>query len=209
MATAADPAAPGPGGPDAPPDVPWLPRGLGRHVPSPAELRARWRYVVVEEVVDGVALLLSWPWPLADARGRLVWRGGEERAVRDAAVPVEVLRDQLYRPGRLARTPRVGDTFAVEDAPGATGWSDPVLVRDVRALFPGAVLDVSADARAAARLAYQGSMVTVLPRAAVAPELVGEAGAERRRLAAHPLLPARAASAPSPPPPLDPPGVVP
>ncbi len=180
------------------PDVPWLPRGASRHVPSPAALRAGWRYVVVEEVVDGVALLLSWPWPLADARGRLVWPDGEERAPRDAAVPVEVLRDQLYRPGRLARSPRTGDTFAAEDGPGATGWSAPGLVREVRALFPGAVLDVSADARAAARLAYQGSMVSVLPRPAVDPELVGEATAERRRLAAHPLL---SSPSPAPPPP--------
>lgn len=161
--------------------VPWFPSGLRKHVADAGDLRGGWCYVVLEEIIDGVALLLRWPWPLADDEGRLFWHQDDDDEVREASVPVVVLRDELYRPSKVRRPPRVGDTFAVRRA-GTAGWDGPGVVTDLRDLFPDDVFDVSAEARLAARLAYGGSLVAPLARSAVDPALVREAAAERGQL---------------------------
>ena len=168
--------------------VPWVPRSLHEYVHDPGELREQWCYVILEEIVDGVALLMRWPWPLADEKGRLFWPREDDDQVREASIPVTALRRQLYQPGHVQRAPRVGDTFAVRrtDRPG---WAAKDTVTDVAELFPDHVIDVSADARVAAKLAFQGSLVPVVPREAVDPDLVHKAGAERRQLKARHLVP--------------------
>ncbi len=194
--------------------VPWFPESLQSQVAGADELTSGWRYVVLEEVVDGTALLLSWPWPLADAGGRLTWTVEDDREPRDASVLVRLLRHRLYEPAGLRRTPRVGDTYAALHA-DTPGWGRPGLAgqdggagdasdggaveRGLDGLFPDRVLDVSADARAASRLAYQGSLVRALPKGEVDRELVRAAATARRRLGARELLPGpRGGDAPRP-----------
>jgi hypothetical protein len=144
---------------------PWHVAGLPRA--RTADRTAGWRYVVLEEIVDGVALLRRWTWPLADERGHLVWLQDEQ--LDSTTAPVSGLRDQLYRPNGLQREPRIGDTFAVIADAAAGPW--PASTRDLAPLLEGRVFDVSAEARLAARLAYQGSVAAVLP---APPEPAGE-----------------------------------
>lgn len=137
------------------PRPPWNVLGLPRA--ATADQVQGWRYVVLEEIVDSVALLRCWTWPLADERGHLVWPHEEQQ---DSTVtPVTSLRDELYIPNGIQRQPRIGDTFAViADAP-AKPW--PHRTRHIAPLLKGRVFDVSAEARLAARLAYQGSVAAI------------------------------------------------
>jgi hypothetical protein len=167
--------------------VPWFPQSLRGHAGSAAELRDRWRYVVVEEILDRTALLQQWSWPLADAKGRLFWPPEDHEAMREATVALSILERRLYRPHRIRRHPRVGVTFAVRGADGP-GWDSEVLVEEVRDLFPGLVLDVSAEARAAARLAYEGSLVRPVLEEQVDPSQIRKAAAERRGITSRALL---------------------
>lgn len=136
--------------------VPWQPDGLP--TVTAVDDVAGWRYVVLEEIVDAVAVLRRWRWPLADERGHLVWPAETQEDA--TAVPVELLQAQLYTPNGLQRTPRVGDTFAVVSDTAAR-W--PARTLDLRTVLAGSVVDVSAEARLAARLAYQGSLAAVRP----------------------------------------------
>lgn len=137
--------------------APWRPERLIR---AGLQVDDRLRYVVVEEVVDGISVLQVWPWPRVDGKGRLSW-ATDERGPVELAVLVEQLRDQLYR-GRIRRKPRCGDTFAGVLGDGAPD-SEARLVGDLRPLFPDGLWDVSADAHAAAKLAYQGALADVEP----------------------------------------------
>ena len=79
---------------------------LARARAAPAENVAdtrSWRYVVVEEIVDDVALLRRWRWPVADPLGHLVWKREEEQD--STAIPVNSLREAAVRPERVAATP--------------------------------------------------------------------------------------------------------
>lgn len=127
---------------------------------------AGWRYVVLEEIIDDVALVRRWEWPLADEHGHLVWPHLEQQDF--TTTPVSVLREQLYGPSGLRRSPRIGDTFAVIADTAAGHW--PAHTRNLQPLLQGRVFDVSAEARLAARLAYQGSLAAVLPSAPPSPE---------------------------------------
>jgi hypothetical protein len=140
-------------------DVPWFPECLRRIVESPDLCRRSWSYVVLEEIVGDTAELISWPWPLADQNGRLFWPPGDETHEAQAAVPRALLEVQLYTANGIERRPRPGDTFACQR--GGPGWGQDDPVDDLRVLFPGEVLDVSADAREAAKLAYQGALAAV------------------------------------------------
>jgi hypothetical protein len=93
-----------------PPDsaVPWAPKDL----PIPAADLASWTYVVLEEIVDNVALLRRRPWPVVDPLGRLLWPDGAEHDSHDATVDVDLLKAQMYAPNGIEREPRCGDTFA-------------------------------------------------------------------------------------------------
>lgn len=138
--------------------VPWFPESL-RGRTDRDELRERFSYVVIEEIVDATVLLLRWRWPLADGRGRLYWPADEEQPAAAATVAAAVVVAQLYEPNGIERHPRPGDVFATVAA--ARGWRGGRRVADLRALFDGVVYDISADAREAAKLAYQGSVASV------------------------------------------------
>ncbi|PVG80861.1 hypothetical protein DDE18_20990 [Nocardioides gansuensis] len=116
---------------------------------------------MVEEVVGATIELMRWPWPHADSRGRLFWTPDAEEKVMTAAVPQRLMRLQLYRPNQLLRRPRAGDTFAARISSPAPGWAGDVQVDDLADIFPGPVYDVSAEAREAAKLAYQGASSAV------------------------------------------------
>lgn len=142
----------------APPWWPWALRGAVR---SAEKLRDDWQYVVLEEVVGATIELMRWPWPRADSRGRLFWTPDAEEQVMTAAVPQRLVRLQLYRPNQLLRRPRAGDTFAARISSPAPGWAGDLLVEDLAEVFPGPVYDVTAEAREAAKLAYQGASSAV------------------------------------------------
>ncbi len=167
--------------------VPWFPHSIDAHVGGADELRLRWRYVIVEEIIDGTAHLQRWPWPLADTSGHVLWPAADRASVQEAAVAVSTLVRRLYRPHHVRRHPRVGDTFAALDAEGP-GWDAERVVEQVRDLFPSLVLDVSAEARAAARLAYEGSLVKPVAQAQLDPAEVRRARASRSRLTSRALL---------------------
>jgi hypothetical protein len=139
--------------------VPWAPEGL----PVPVDaLPGSWSYVVLEEIVDDLALLYRWRWPVVDPLGHLLWPQATEHDTGSATINVALLRAQLYTPNGLMRRPRCGDTFAV--ARLQTGrWDRAGRVADVRHLFVEPVYDISADAREAAKIAYQGSLVAIRP----------------------------------------------
>lgn len=178
-----------PKGDRAPPWWPWALRGAVR---NPAKLRQDWQYVVVEEVVGATLELMRWPWPCADSRGRLFWTADAEEQVMTAAVSLRLMRLQLYRPNALLRRPRAGDTFAARIPRPAPGWAGDLQVDDLGDLFPGPVYDVSAEAREAAKLAYQGASSAVFDGSRDE-DLLGEAREQReqrpraRRLAVTPL----------------------
>jgi hypothetical protein len=113
---------------------------------------AGFSYVILEELIDQLALLMASPWPKADAAGRPVWESAEDR--RDAAIDQRLLQEQLYAASKLKRTPRVGDVFAVERL--GPGWDTDDPVADARTLLAGQIYDVTVDAREAVKVAYFG-----------------------------------------------------
>ena len=138
--------------------IPWAPEDL----PIAADELGSWSYVVLEEIVDEVALLRRWPWPVVDPLGRLLWPAGAEHDSDAAAVALDLLTAQLYAPNGIERQPRCGDTFAV---PGGVDmhWRG-TLTRDLRELLGDAdVYDISAAAREAAKIAYQSSLGAIQP----------------------------------------------
>ncbi|HET6625078.1 MAG TPA: hypothetical protein VFG63_01700 [Nocardioidaceae bacterium] len=139
---------------------PWWPASLEGAVRSAQKLREQWQYVVVEEVVGGIVELMRWPWPSADRYGRLIWEDDANNRVMSAVAPQRLMRLQLYRPNNLERRPRAGDTFGARLTADA-GWGTDTPVADLAAIFPAAVYDISADAREAAKLAYQGASAAV------------------------------------------------
>jgi hypothetical protein len=145
-------------------------------------------YVVVEESVDRLIVLMAWSWPEADDHGRLFWPMEDEANYKTAVTTRDLLRYQLYRPNRLLRAPRLGDVLASSHLGPA--WEDPKPVSDVRQLFDGEVYDISPDAREAAKLAYQGAAAS-FPTAGPASEgdrrLLSEAARRRARLTAKKL----------------------
>jgi hypothetical protein len=152
--------------------TPWLPPSL-QGTATPDKLRDDYRYVVLEEIVDGTAVFLSWPWPLVDVFGRLFWSAKDEAAVVEVATKVSLLRSQLYEPSDLERDPRCGDTFAVPRRGGRRSASRPVT--DLRSVFEGSVFDISADAHVVAKLAYQSGVAAVRSEPGLAAEPSAEA----------------------------------
>jgi hypothetical protein len=155
-----------------------------------------WSYVVLEEIVDGLALLHRWPWPVVDPLGRLLWPESPEHEGDDGEVDLDLLRVQLYAPNGIVRKPRCGDTFAALLPGDDLSWGgEPVA--DLRQLLGnGDVYDISADAREAAKIAYQSSLAAIQPASVVGEE--SHAAVERvlRRRSEQPLHPLRL----SPPP---------
>jgi hypothetical protein len=173
--------------------VPWLPESLRdrvlQHAGSDdapatlAELRGNWRYVLVEEVAGGIAELHSWPWPLVDQTGRLAWPEGDTDAVLVQVVPNVELQQRVYAPS-LLRQARAGDTFAVR-RPGQVSiesGDDPLEV-----VLGGELLDISPDARLAAKISYFGSSAAIFHEDPAVTDLLEEAAEQRRQRTAIPL----------------------
>jgi hypothetical protein len=160
---------------DDPPDRvrrPWLPGCLAAHGLTTATV-TELSYLVVEEMVEDVTAITVSPWPAADAHGRLRF---DNTDITEVAVPTAVLHTELYR-GWLSRRPRIGDVFAsrVERAALAEAaegvWSGPL-----QRLLPGAVYDLSAEARKVAKLALYAVRSDILdPAEARATDLDGKA----------------------------------
>ena len=165
----------------------WRPEALEAATQGVQEL-GDFAYVVVEEFVDRLVELMAWPWPEADDQGRVFWPAEAESDYKTAVTTRDLLRDQLYRPSRLVRQPRLGDVYAARHL--GPGWESPDVVTDVRQLFDGEVYDISADAREAAKLAYQGaaaSFPTADAPSEVDRRLLSQAANRRGRLAAKKL----------------------
>jgi hypothetical protein len=75
---------------------PWAPEDL----PIAADELGSWSYVVLEEIVDHVALLRRWPWPVVDPLGRLLWPEGAEHDSDDATVDLDLPEEQGTRSPR-------------------------------------------------------------------------------------------------------------
>ena len=164
--------------------VPWAPEDLPV---APGRLRS-WTYVVLEELVDGVCLLRRWSWPVADPLGRLSWPDGSELSDGAVTIGIDRLRAQLYLPNDIARVPRVGDVFAVERTPGR--WAG-ARVTDLSRVLDGRIYDVTADARLAAKIAYQSGLAAVRPSAREDEQLVAAARANLRAQSSARLRPLR------------------
>ncbi|HEX8093180.1 hypothetical protein [Jatrophihabitans sp.] len=162
--------------------VPWSPEDL----PVPAGELAALSYVVLEELVGSLVLLRRWSWPDVDQLGRLIWLEDSEHDSDSAAVALELLRAQLYTPNNLKRRPRCGDTFAARTSTDA-GWQDDQAVGDLRTLFSGAVYDISADAREAAKLAYHAGLGAVPPAEKVDEQLKAQQAETLLSRASRPL----------------------
>ena len=166
-----------------PPDssVPWAPDGL----PIAAAEFGGWNYVVLEEIVDDVAVLRRWPWPVVDPLGRLLWTDGAEHDSDAIAVDLELLKAQLYTANGLQRQPRCGDTFA---APRQARERRDRRPRDLRTVFgDGPMYDVSADAREAAKIAYQASLGAIRPARDVGDTASAAVQTELERRALQPM----------------------
>ena len=165
----------------------WRPEALQAATQAGEEL-GDFAYVVVEESVDRLIVLMAWQWPEADDKGRLFWPMEEESDSKTAVTTRDLLQYQLYRPSRLMRLPRLGDVYAASHL--GPGWEGSNLVTDVRQLFDGEIYDISADAREAAKLAYHGAAAPALTTRASTDldrRLLSEAATHRARLTAKRL----------------------
>lgn len=148
-------------------DRPWFPDVL----PEGFEFTKLDAYVVVDELLDGVAVLATSYWPLLDQAGRLSFanEGGSTYGI-DASHLQARLNEQR---GAILETTEMD--AALVDRPLRIG--DTFLIRNIAEGDPGAwemVVDVTPQARDAAKIALYG---------AVAPKLSEEEAQVRDRVA--------------------------
>lgn len=128
-------------------DVPWVPPILAN---VPPETLRKVRYVVLDDVDDaeGDVVLVASEWPTVDPLGRVRHAPG---AAREQYVPTArwmALLERRRVPEEVrTRPPRIGDTFAMR-----LGRTDDVTKPK------GPVVDITADAREAARAAFYGAV---------------------------------------------------
>ena len=169
----------------------WLPPDM----PPDWDDAGGFRYLVVDERIEGTLTLGVADWPTVDERGRLVFDGPtlpvhvreadlatfltEARERPPLSPPDPDLSDAQFR----ARPIRVGDAFtareradpaaAVVGADGPDPESHDALVTDPRAWLEPPVYDITAEVRAAAKLAFYAAASAVLPADTVAREVAG------------------------------------
>lgn len=140
---------------------PWLPGCLAAHGLITATV-TELSYLVVEEMVEDVTAVTVSPWPAADGHGRLRF---DDPDVAEVAVPTAALHGELYR-GWLGRRPRIGDVFAARvDRAALAEAAEGVWRGPLQRLLPGAVYDLSAEARKVAKLALYAVRSDVLDAA--------------------------------------------
>jgi hypothetical protein len=139
---------------------PWTPPGVSDDMAKEQGLR----YVLVDEIVGDVVTLAVASWPGSDDLGRVRFPDGP--ACGHLVVHRRELRERLYE-GWLRRDPRVGDAFATVPA-GAVldelASSGQVLLDEHLRLadaLPGPVVDLSAEARTVAKLAFYAAVAGV------------------------------------------------
>lgn len=139
-------------GGDVPPQMrvdepPWQPPILAN---VPPDALRKLRYVVVDDVdhAEGDVVVVSEPWPTVDMLGRVRHLSAEASEQYVAVAKWHALLTRRRIPAEVAqRPPRVGDAFAMR------------LPRSGDVLKPkGPVVDVTADAREAARAAFYGAV---------------------------------------------------
>jgi hypothetical protein len=153
------------------PRRPWLPPGLGSHL-TPGQLDDV-AYLVVDELQEGIAVVVVSPWPWLDERGRLRF-GGEEESTR-VVVPAEALEDTLRERRRSPVSPAAGPeaarelqdrALAIGDAfaglPRYTPDEDGAFVKDPDSWLKGAIVDVSLAAREAAKAQQNAAVAGIL-----------------------------------------------
>jgi hypothetical protein len=161
--------------------VAWRPESMAEALETGPPVES-YSYIVLEEIVDGVALLVAWPWPHVDDVGRLFWPATADASQRTATINVGLLRAQLYDREFMRREPRCGDTYAAT----GVGRSHRRLA-DLRRWLTGSVYDISADTHEAARIAYRSGLAAVpAARPEVQPQLTE--AARRRSVRQAPAL---------------------
>jgi hypothetical protein len=133
-------------------DDPWVPAILAG---VPAEVLRRLTYAVLDERdADDLTFVLT-PWPHLDGLGRVRHRRADATEVSvDAPAWTALLAARRIPEVLRERPQRIGDAFAVLLA----GGDEPDLLAPV-----GPVVDITADARDAARAAFYGAVASPLP----------------------------------------------
>lgn len=152
------------------------------------------RYIVVDEINEGVAGLVVTPWPRLDKRGRLVF--GEEDESRRVAAPARVLLavlretrlpvvadevDEVTKGLLRERKLAIGDVFAarIGEPPGEPGGGGPAgdPPEDPADWLKEPVLDITADALEAARTQMSAALGGVFEKEfleTIGAEIAGE-----------------------------------
>ena len=153
------------------PRRPWLPPGLGSHL-TLGQLDDV-AYLVVDELQEGIAVIVVSPWPSLDERGRLRF-GGEAESTR-VVVPAQALEDTLRERRRSPVSPAggpeaarelqdralaIGDAFA--GLPRYTPDEDGAVIEDPDSWLKGAIVDVSLAAREAAKAQQNAAVAGIL-----------------------------------------------
>lgn len=110
------------------------------------------RYVVVDEIVEGVVRLVGAPWPRLDRGGRLRFGKGRHHSRKSVSLEKlqEVVDAHRSRSGQLLRPIRIGDAFLVRGVSGDPSKWD-------------AAIDVTDAARRAARAAFLSAVAPPTP----------------------------------------------
>lgn len=160
----------------------WTPGGEGGAGADAAEADAATTayadlaYVVVDERVGAIATLSVSDWPRLDARGRLTLPSG----LKPTPVAIVVADLQRYleahrQPRRNIRRPvRIGDVYGIElradfrrqllAAAEADDDGGEAIAADPDRDFTTRCLDITADARDAAKVAFFGAVAPVVRR---------------------------------------------
>jgi hypothetical protein len=157
----------------------WLPDVVAHLAGETRRAQADLDYIVVDEIDEDVAVLLIEPWPRLDERGRLRFGDEDERVSVEVHIPS--LRERLTeRAATMELTPadraafaerpiRVGDAFAGRVDRHALGDETGSL-----AFLVGPVVDITREAREAAKAQQYATAAPVLSEDEVAELLAPE-----------------------------------
>lgn len=177
----------------------WEPAGVAEQLVSDG----RWNelsYIVLDELHEGVAGLVVGRWPRVDDRGRLHF-GEEDEFTRiatsaralhalldDERLPIVSVTVDAAAEGALrTRDLAIGDVFGARSgrAPGEPGGGGPggEPLEDPRAVLGNRIVDITAEARQAAKLQATAAASGVMDEAliiAIAGEIAEDDGPQDR-----------------------------